>query len=706
MNKPQLDGDRAFLGVDMRRDPAMLEPGLVAAARNARFRGGTAATRPGIQQLNWTQAIGTPFPIVFPFEWDQALPFVAVYGAGRFDDPNSGEWVVIAAARAVGEGKVWVTRASNKIHEEALPAGETIDGPVTFVQANDKLIMLRGEDAAPLVLERVGFGWRTLEEPEEGTGTVKIPNASQALYFQNQLALVHGRDQVAISDYLEPERYSETTNNIAINQGSSDRLVGIYKFNDTTVVASKESSLYVIGNLVPNAEGRYDGLTLDVVTMSWGWIARKSVVHVGGDLLGLSQFGVMSLRQTTQNKLQGVEVPLSADIQPLIDRINWTHAAGACGAYWDSKYYLAAPLDDAEKLGNEIIPEGTLFGDPATDAPVRIYGLEPGRQYRVTFLRTTLDGVVGEGVSKVVVSGEDGPREYLASLESFDFTAEAASEEATSAYIDIYAVHDDWSGEEIGLTCQELYTGVNNGVLVFDFVTGKWCGLDDGDGIMVSDWVTLDYQGRERLFYLSPDGFLYLYEEGFEDEVYKWVGYPALLPEDYEHAVGVEGREIELDVLTRGYGTRQLQNDGMSVARLGEIRAKGALLEIATWNPSFTISEKPDGANEEAALLEDVTRSRSRYAVFGTPAYDTLNGDDDHANPGREDYSLALVEEDGILLGSGIEFNLHQVSQERVRFHGRGGSVQVRVVNGQGRLELKRVELESVAGRERYGTRY
>jgi hypothetical protein len=83
----------------------------------------------------------------------------------------------------------------------------------------------------------------------------------------------------------------------------------------------------------------------------------------------------------------------------------------------------------------------------------------------------------------------------------------------------------------VTVTVVELYQGVNNAVLVYDFVTGSWCGSDDGPGLMVTDFVELFYQGRQRLFFMSPDGFLNLYEEGFEDDVYVWTAYPATLPE-------------------------------------------------------------------------------------------------------------------------------------------------------------------------------
>jgi hypothetical protein len=58
---------------------------------------------------------------------------------------------------------------------------------------------------------------------------------------------------------------------------------------------------------------------------------------------------------------------------------------------------------------------------------------------------------------------------------------------------------------------------VNNAVLVFDLINGEWAGHDEADGLEVQAWVVRPYNGRQRLFFVSPDGWVHLYEEDFED---------------------------------------------------------------------------------------------------------------------------------------------------------------------------------------------
>lgn len=50
---PRVDGDERFIGVNMRFHPAILPPGYVSEAINARFNDGVAEPRKGFVQLAW-----------------------------------------------------------------------------------------------------------------------------------------------------------------------------------------------------------------------------------------------------------------------------------------------------------------------------------------------------------------------------------------------------------------------------------------------------------------------------------------------------------------------------------------------------------------------------------------------------------------------------------------------------------------------------
>ncbi|MBK8001733.1 MAG: hypothetical protein IPK15_24275 [Verrucomicrobia bacterium] len=124
-----------------------------------------------------------------------------------------------------------------------------------------------------------------------------------------------------MSDLNDYTRYVPVAQEFNINQGSAGTLVAIFKFHDTTIIAFKQHSIYAISNVY----GDLSELRQDELTGEFGLVARKSIAHVGKDLWFLSELGVMSLTQTEQNKLQGVLLPVSDPIQPLIDRINWRY---------------------------------------------------------------------------------------------------------------------------------------------------------------------------------------------------------------------------------------------------------------------------------------------------------------------------------------------------------------------------------------------
>lgn len=54
---PRVLGDRAFVGVSMRMDPAQVAPGYISRGVNLRFRNGVAETRPGLTLLPWANRI-------------------------------------------------------------------------------------------------------------------------------------------------------------------------------------------------------------------------------------------------------------------------------------------------------------------------------------------------------------------------------------------------------------------------------------------------------------------------------------------------------------------------------------------------------------------------------------------------------------------------------------------------------------------------
>lgn len=151
------DGDRQFLAVNLSLAPDELPPGLLADAENVRMSSGVVEPRKGVTKPGWCNVTSALV--------DNGIrPVARHYGAGVFKDPDSFEWVMLAA-----DGAIYRCKESNARHEMGLPTGVKILGGVTFCQAFNKLYCFRGRYLAPLVLPSIDDNWQDIVPHFDGT---------------------------------------------------------------------------------------------------------------------------------------------------------------------------------------------------------------------------------------------------------------------------------------------------------------------------------------------------------------------------------------------------------------------------------------------------------------------------------------------------------------------------------------------------------
>lgn len=728
-------GDRGFIGVNMRLDPAQLGPGYVSEAINCRFRNGVAETRKGFTVLPWLNKI----------VGGNTTPWGEVHGTGIFSDPFTfQEYLIIAA-----DGGVWYTQPNNVPQAMSLPAGVTITGRVEFSQAFDVLLMHRGTDEPALVITRITNAWTLVDQSRAGTGTYGIPNSTHSLFLQNRLFIPNDGDEIAVSDLNDYTRYVPVLQELKINQGSADELVAVFKFNDSTIIAFKEHSIYAISNVY----GDLEALQQDELTSQFGLVARKSIAHVGKDLWFLSELGVMSIAQTEQNKLQGVVLPVSDPIQPLIDRINWRYAENAVSAVWDSKYYLAVPLDDAELEGPEL-----LFNFPTG---AQRFTVVSGATYRFTLGDATN---LTNGASTYTVDTE-----FVAA----GFTVDVA-------------------GLLTNASLKRVYKGVNNAVLVYDFLNGAWAGHDEAAGISFPQFRLFSFNNIVRLFCITDAGYLMLAEEDYEDQLpvpytdvtvtaapavadtiavnagaaitvyenpintgtqwgrasgsitlsarnlyrdtanagghapgvsFPWA-HPNASPQPLFDATGtVNGirfwgtNGVIPAVVTTGtvWGTvtetntqpitATLTTRGYSSAVLALADYEWLTFDLQTWAPKTTVEVITSGVNEIVTVLTAQTRSRTAYfEPSDATAFTVTNVNGDFLTPYRQDYSVLMGS--GTAAGEaaelalyatagGVPLGLHQEIRVTERIAATGRSAQVKFTNTEGRMRVMSCMLET-----------
>lgn len=339
------EGDGGFLGVDMRRQPEELEPGMMALAINKDFSNRKAAPRKGMRTVVWGRELGADFPWDFPLDFTGEQGLGVVYGAVVFADPNGQERAVVACAQSA-----YVLSAGAPLGTVPYPSGVVLDGPVTFTQGFNVLILWRGRGLRPFKMEtQQGFAEELEFELVEEDGvpsedyTSAIPAAERALFLANRMWMfLPDGSTVGYSDLMSYTRWDATLQRIWVNAGGSDLGQVLVGFGEDAILAFKAQSIYAITG-ISEVQQAY----LQQLTDERGTVAPDSVAQAGKDYLFLADNGVYAVSQVLDNKLQVGAEPLSAPLEPLMRRVNWAYAGAAQGVVHGNKYLLAVPIDGA-----------------------------------------------------------------------------------------------------------------------------------------------------------------------------------------------------------------------------------------------------------------------------------------------------------------------------------------------------------------------
>lgn len=670
------DGDAQFTGVNELLPPGQLEPGELASARNNRCRFGKAEPRLGCCKVPWSNRVTSGASSV-------PIPFGTVYGRGYFQDADAVVWGIVAA-----DGKVYKFREGNGSSEIALPPGVTITSAVSFTQTYNGLVMFRGLGNATLIMATLDAGFvvatqaaNTIggvgtENPADGTSD--IPQADRGDWIDGRLFVptetASEKDLVNISDYLNATRFAGIRSQGRINQGASDRLIRVFKFGTAhSAVCFKTASVYALYNTL----GDLTEMEQDEITREFGLLSPRGVINVGKGqadapdevwFMGTSGAIYRITPDASTGRLGVSSLPASEEMQKTIARINRRIGASTVTfELWDDKLYCAVPLDDATALGPELVRGALTYASGTYTFPTI-----PGATYLWT------PGANDTGVV-------NGSTTY----------EEAAQFTATGINVTLQG-----SGA-ITASIKRVWVDCNNAVLVYDFVKGKWAGYDNGTPFTVNEWLKLQVDGEERLFFIGADGFINLAEALFDDETaYESLGNVQGLSGNYD-AFGFEilfttaGRryaytigQYESSVMN---GTESLPATGntttgtfvaqgptvtsfgptgqqigfgirlidwtLEYAAVRHVRTTRAYrcgnldrkrfpwvaMNLRTFDPSYTLQALLDGANELFTIRADRTKDNTRYLKpAATPRWVNTNYNEDHATAYREDYHVEL----------------------------------------------------------------
>jgi hypothetical protein len=203
------------------------------------------------------------------------------------------------------------------------------------------------------------------------------------------------------SDILDSDTYDQIMNQFRITAGIADFTVAMQPFFEDGLVVLNRNSIH----LISGTQGTLSDTVVKELTSEVGCLARKSVAIQGNNVFFLSDNGVYSLTFVDTYNLRGVDMPISVNIQPYIDRINKSLADRSTAIYFNNRYFLAVPLDSfvgaANATGNNTVliynflNKGWESIDTYGDARFNILNFHIGKagQRNALFVVTTTGGV-------------------------------------------------------------------------------------------------------------------------------------------------------------------------------------------------------------------------------------------------------------------------------------------------------------------------
>ena len=689
--EPILDGDTFFKGVNARLDPGQLEAGFVASAINKRFGNGVVETRPGIKKMPWSNCLTEAYDDTKQYENGNYVLYsgrkIASGTISNIDlttEDTTGTVNLSSTTGPASNSKGPYFRAgsctisgviSEHTTQASCEAAEPVNGTWISVPSPPGANPLYGAEG---VANTVQAGWADVGHRIFGFGTVfgtgvfRDPSGTEYLIVATSTGVYATREGLQ----------SLKLNFPATEPSISEDVFFVQCFNVVIMMRGVNQ----------------EPLVMKAIATGFEHISQENTdTEIDeNDSDGTEQIPNADSAIFFGNRLL---VPHSRDLVAASDFLNYTRYQPVMANFRinqgsEDELVALQRIDNttiAAFKSNSIYIISNLYGN-ATDAILD----EVTRGYGAVSAKST----VAVGSDVWFLSSKKG----ICSLSVAAHGKVSAVQLPVSEYIHpiIERINWNYANKVVAATyANRVYYAVpldgsteNNAILVYDLLQKAWSGYDQGSGIKVKDFVEMEYQGKRRLFFLSTDGYLNLYDDnltdcGFVDEV-----------------AGVDGvitlEQISDEVVTRGYTA----ND------ISQKKWRGAEIQVSTSDPKFTVTTVYDGPEENGDnLVTDKTFSRVKYdKPFDKIDYVQSNTNNDFSTKFREDYSVKLAgETDGVDIASnwtgvlepvdtGFDPDLQQSSTNKYKFRGTGRYIQLKITNTQGRLELNTVKVGALAG--------
>jgi hypothetical protein len=205
--------------------------------------------------------------------------------------------------------------------------------------------------------------------PSEGPTYKRMRSVGWASYIQNRLIIPDGRDQVAISDYLDADLYDPFWQSFRTGAGGGDFVMAVHPWAEGAALVFCRKSIW-LATLAqfPATNGTDFAIDtavakLELVTDEIGCSARNSIVTAGRFVFFLSDAGVYRLDTQLDLKLRGDTKPLSDPVADLFERIDQSKVQRAFGIWHSNRYILAVPTLDSPDETNDLVVTWSALND-------------------------------------------------------------------------------------------------------------------------------------------------------------------------------------------------------------------------------------------------------------------------------------------------------------------------------------------------------
>jgi len=323
--------------------------------KNIVVRDGRVATRPGIRRAfkntgvkeafwfnennaKYNDATHTGF--WFPFDFVEGI-WDSIQGCEVVRLPQDEEEVML-----IVQGGIVYKNSTGYV--EVIPTSATIGSSevINFTQAYDQIIMWRGESLAPLVWDGGDEGFVAVPD---ATVSSNIPNSVDGTYVMARVWAYRDRSEVNASDILDFTEWDRVYSTFSIEPGDGDEIVSLWPFHDDKILVFKKQRIFGLAGLTEATLST--GISSTIVDTQRGAVSSDAIVNFGEHVAFVGAGAIYDMVRNEQNRMQGIDLPLSWPIPYLMSKINWGNAdavADISAISHDNYLLFAVPLDSSE----------------------------------------------------------------------------------------------------------------------------------------------------------------------------------------------------------------------------------------------------------------------------------------------------------------------------------------------------------------------